>query len=170
MTGWLRRAGFATLPDGGSISWTVAEGRSGRRWRWRNVGRAGELRAAGLLELRPTGEIARLELATAAGLLTVHPEAEDGRLHGNVVAPGGVRAISLDWRPGDRISVEGSVVMPGALGRASGPSAAGEGRRQVAIGLDLRLAIVPDAALAADADLDGDGIPRLLAERSWPLE
>ena len=170
MTGWLRRAGVAALPDGSSVGWSVAEGRAGRRWRWRTIGPTGELRGAGLVELSPAGDLGRIEFATAAGLLTVHPEPDDGRLHGNVVGPDGVRPISLDWRPGDSVAVEGSVVLPAILGRPVVPDAIGQGRRGIRIAFDLSVSVDDRAIEPDEVARDADGVPVAFGERAWPLE
>ncbi len=49
-----------------------------------------------LLELDMGARFARLELTTRHGLLTLHPD-PDGRVHGNVVGPDGVRHVSMPW-------------------------------------------------------------------------
>ena len=88
MADWLRQAGHGRAPDGSIVTWSVAEGRRGRRWR--EVVRAGEgIRSSLLLELDPDGRFSHLELSTAAGLLTLHPE-PDGTLHGNAVTAEGI--------------------------------------------------------------------------------
>ncbi len=82
----MRRAGTGLLDWGGRITWTVADGRHGRRWR-SMLTDDGVLVGSLLLETRPDGSVAKLELATAAGLLTLHPEGS--MLHGNVARPTG---------------------------------------------------------------------------------
>jgi len=76
--------------DGAGITWSVAEGQRGRRWR--EVVRIGNgrpgIRHSLLLETDPDGRFSHLELSTDAGLLTLHPEA-DGTLHGNAVVDHG---------------------------------------------------------------------------------
>jgi hypothetical protein len=108
---WLRRAGHLPLEDGRAVTWTVAEGRRGRRWR-EAVTKPGQpgIRHSLLLETDPDGWFAHLELSTEAGLLTLHPEG-DGTLHGNVVTRGGIRHVrGLGWDPHGVVFVDGSVV------------------------------------------------------------
>ncbi len=82
-TRFIRLAGWATLADGWTITWTVADGRKGRRWR-EVVARGPDVRHSLLLETDPDGRFSHLELARADGLWTFHPEA-DRTLHGNHV-------------------------------------------------------------------------------------
>ena len=79
------RAGVGS-PTARRVTWTISEGRRGRRWR-EVVADGPAVRHALLLETDPTGRFSHLELASAAGLWTFHPEA-DGTLHGNHVDPG----------------------------------------------------------------------------------
>jgi hypothetical protein len=90
VAGWLRRAGHVRAADGASVTWSVAEGHRGRRWRELvrvGNGRPG-IRHSLLLETDPDGTFSHLELSTEAGLLTLHPEA-DGTLHGNAIVDHG---------------------------------------------------------------------------------
>jgi hypothetical protein len=158
---WLRRAGQGRADDGSIVTWTLAEGRRGRRWR--EVVATGEgIRSSLLLELDPEGRFSHLELSTAAGLLTLHPEG-DGTLHGNAVVAGGVRhVVGLPWDADDAILLEGSSVCLAAVSPDRPPAAA------LWIGLDLELRREPlTAGPRAVAD---DGLPRLAEARSWPLE
>ena len=84
-SGPLRLAGWGTLADGAVVTWTIAEGRRGRRWR-EVVARDGAVGHSLLLETDAERRFNHLELASAAGLWTFHPEGE-GTLHGNHVDP-----------------------------------------------------------------------------------
>src|SRR5689334_12470317 len=90
MAAWQRRAGHVRVGGGASITWSVAEGHRGRRWR--EVVRVGGgrpgIRHSLLLETDPDGRFNHLELSTEGGLLTLHPEG-DGTLHGNAVVDHG---------------------------------------------------------------------------------
>ena len=81
-----RKAGWGTASDGSLVTWTVSEGRRGRRWR-EVIARDGAVVHALLLETDPDGRFSHMELARADGLWTFHPEA-DGTLHGNHVGSG----------------------------------------------------------------------------------
>jgi len=158
--GWLRIAGTGQSADGATVTWSVAEGRRGRRWR-EAVGRDGMVVHSLLLELDPEGRFAHLELTTAAGLLTLHPEG-DGTLHGNAVTPAGITHVrGLPWQPDDVILIEGSVVCPAVAGRRDGLDA-------VRVGADLSL--TRDRATDATAPVDDRGLPVLQDSREWPLE
>jgi hypothetical protein len=154
---WLRRAGHGRAPDGSLVTWSVAEGRSGRRWR--EVVTTGEaIRSSLLLELDPGGRFSHLELSTPAGLLTLHPEG-DGTLHGNAVTADGVHHVAgLPWDADGSIVVEGSAVCVAVT----------RGRRAIAIGLDLALREVD--GLAPPGDVDRTGLPALDDDETWPLE
>ena len=92
----LRRAGRGRVADGTDVTWSVAEGRRGRRWREVRTREEGIV-ARLLLETDPDGRFAHLELSTAAGLLTLHPEG-DGTLHGNAVTADGVEhVVGVPW-------------------------------------------------------------------------
>jgi hypothetical protein len=162
MPDWLRRAGHGRAPDGALVTWTVAEGRRGMRWR--EVVRAGEgIRSSLLLELDPDGRFSHLELSTAAGLLTLHPE-PDGTLHGNVVTAEGMRHVAgLAWDPDGVVLLDGSAVCLAAAVRAGRASAS-----CLRIRLDLALEIGATSVdgLAATSD----GLPILVHGASWPLE
>src|SRR5689334_6864494 len=120
VAGWLRRAGSALRPGGDHVTWSVAEGRRGRRWREVVVDAGGAVRHSLLLELDPDGRFSHLELSTAAGLLTLHPEG-DGTLHGNAVTGDGVRHIAgWAWDAERAIEVEGSVVCEATWRRRDG--------------------------------------------------
>ena len=70
----MRLAGALGLADGAWLTWSVADGRRGRRWRAVST-LAGAITHALLLEVDLAGRPARLELTTPAGMLTLHPSA-----------------------------------------------------------------------------------------------
>ena len=105
-SGFLRRAGIGTLPDGSVVTWSVAEGTRGRRWRW-TLGSREALRYAGLIELDVEGRFRRLELETGEGMLTLHPTADRQTVHGNVVRAGGVDPIEVAWSDDDAVAIDG---------------------------------------------------------------
>jgi hypothetical protein len=160
VAGWLRRAGRGRAPDGATVTWTVAEGRRGRRWR-ESVSTGEGIRSSLLLELDPDGRFSHLELATPAGLLTLHPEG-DGTLHGNRVTRDGVHHLRSPWDPATVVLVEGSAICLAAM----------PARDRVAgwlrIGLDLGLEPASDAIVGTQAR--GDGLPALEGGADWPLE
>lgn len=183
---WLRRAGHGRAPDGSLVTWSVAEGSRGRRWREVRVtgpaapGEGSAIASSLLLELDPAGRFAHLELSTDAGLLTLHPEG-DGTLHGNAVTSEGVRHVEgLPWAARDVVLLEGSVI---SIVAAVAPQ--GEARPRatggVLITVDLALArsdmtIKPlgpgtwRISPAGHAAIDPDGLPILDAGAHWPLE
>jgi hypothetical protein len=89
MEGPLRRGGRLVDEHGAVITWSVAEGGRGRRWRWSATDPRGRFIAAHTLELDPEGRFAGLESAAGTGLLTLHRES-DGSLHGNRVTSRGI--------------------------------------------------------------------------------
>ncbi len=101
MTTNVRRGGRGTLPDGAQLTWSLAEGGRGRRWRASRV-RDGRLEGTILLEIDAAGRPARLELGTSDGLLTLHPDRGERELHGNVVTPDGIRHLRSRLEPGPR--------------------------------------------------------------------
>jgi hypothetical protein len=106
-----RVAGWGRLADGSVVTWTVAEGRKGRRWR-EVVARDAVTVHALLLETDPLGRFSHLELARADGLWTFHPEA-DGTLHGNHVRPGEAEVhhvVGWPFGSDDAIVVVGSPI------------------------------------------------------------
>jgi hypothetical protein len=153
---WLRRAGHGRAPDGAIVTWSVAEGSKGRRWR--EVVRVGEgIRSSMLLELDPDGHFSHLELSTAAGLLTLHPEG-DGTIHGNAVTADGVHhVVGLPWEADGTVLLDGSAVCRAAARGGSG----------IAIGLDLAIRQIESSSRVA---ADPDGQPVLAEAESWPLE
>ena len=164
MPDWVRRAGHGRAPDESIVTWSVAEGGRGRRWR--EVVRTGEgVRSSLLLELDPDGRFSHLELSTAAGLLTLHPE-RDGTLHGNTVTGAGVgHVIAVPWDRDAVVLLDGSTICHAA---ASGGPLGIRATDALRIGLDLSLA--RGAATIDPAVISVDGLPALADGASWPLE
>jgi hypothetical protein len=158
MTAWLRRAGRGRDPDGGYVTWSVAEGRRGRRWR---VVRAagGGVTSSLLYELDPAGRFAHLELATPAGLLTLHPEG-DGTLHGNAIIDGAVRhVVGMPWAP------------EWGIGFAGDAFSTTVGAWRPAAGYVVRAELALDGDTTAPRlERDERGIPVLDDAEEWPLE
>jgi hypothetical protein len=141
MTDHLRLAGTWRLPDGALVTWTVADGRRGRRWRASSTV-DGQLTHALLIEVDPAGRVARLELATPAGLLTLHPDASETTLHGNIVTLGGVQPVTFAWSRDHALSVDGRPIADAVTAhRITETTRVGE-RRKVAL-----VAIAPDLTL-----------------------
>lgn len=169
---WLRRAGHGRATDGSLVTWSVAEGSRGRRWREvRTLGPAGAGQGSTvvsslLLELDPDGRFAHLELSTPAGLLTLHPEG-DGTLHGNTVTAAGVGHVAgLPWHRDDVVLLEGSVVTAVAAAQPGRSPAAGALIITLALALD-RVAVAP---AAGPGGADAAGLPVLHDAEAWPLE
>lgn len=179
----LRVGGRGRLADGTAVTWSIAEGRRGRRWR--EVRTAdGAVVSSLLLETDLTGRFSHTELSTAAGLLTLHPEG-DGTIHGNTVGAGGIgHVVGLPWEPDGLLLVEGSPIASTAAAlHARARVAAGRPASVAAIrvGLDLRLTSGP---LAVERRTDGTwllgpepplrlderGLPILIDGADWPLE
>jgi len=182
----VRRAGTGLLDQGGRITWTVADGRQGRRWR-SMLTDDGVLVGALLLETRPDGSVAKLELTTAAGLLTLHPE--DARLHGNVARPDGLEHLALPWPERGLLLVVRTPATAAAAARlVERQVGVGEGHTLPGVTIGVELVVTPttfrvvrgaerrwrflDAASGAGlaVSLDDDGIPVLADAESWPLE
>jgi hypothetical protein len=183
MTDWLRRAGHGQMPDGSAVTWSIAEGRRGRRWREVRVGAGGPISSL-LLETDSSGRFNHLELSTGAGLLTLHPEA-DGTIHGNAVGAAGVRhVVGLPWVPEAVVLLEGSAItlaaaaclLRGSIGETAAPTTPA-----LLIGLDLsveRRQIRVDRLPYGTWRFEGheaigvgvDGVPSLRAAEGWPLE
>jgi hypothetical protein len=159
MSDWLRRAGSGRQADGSDVTWSVAEGERGRRWRW-TVSALGLVRHAALVEIDPNGAFSRLELATSLGLLTLHPEPDRRSIDGNVVTADGVRPLALDWSPTAALAIVGdsfgSAIL---LGGADAPS----------LVIRPRLGVVAGDSNPA-LERDSRGIPILVDAREWPLE
>jgi len=160
---YLRRAGRGRLEDGRVVTWSVAEGARGRRWRWTLASADGDLVHVGLIELAPTGRFTRLELETGSGMLTLHPTPEGTMAHGNVVRGEGVDPIVMPWSDGAAIAFRDD-----PFGSALG---SGQGSGWV-VGGDLRLTSSSDSAadMPAPLDVDARGVPRLADAAEWALE
>ena len=161
----------------------MASGRRGRRWR-EAVSDDRGLRHALLLETAPDGRFTHLELATPAGLLTLHPEA-DGTLHGNAIGTDGLRHVAgLAFDADAAVVVAGSPIAQAAIAvllrHAVAPGASVE-RAVLEVTADLRVSVErwrierldrETWRIAGDAPfgVDADGLPRLAAAETWPLE
>ena len=157
--------------EGLTVTWSMAEGRRGSRWREVRVADAAVVSSL-LLELDPDGRFAHLELATAAGLLTLHPEG-DGTLHGNAILADGVRAILADgvrhivavpWQADDLLLVAGSTIARAAAARRGAVTSG------VLVALDLTLERRPIGLGDRVVELDTDGLPAFPDGQAWPLD
>jgi hypothetical protein len=165
------------------VTWTIADGSKGRRWRETVVDRGG-VRHSLLLETAPDRRFGHLELATPDALLTLHPE-RDGTLHGNLVAAAGVRhVVGLPWERDGLVDLEGSPIAAAAAAWfLDGASATAAPSEATVVGIDASLALaVHRAAVSRLWDgswrIDGgsrlaadlEGLPALAEAESWPLE
>ena len=186
MSAPLRVAGWGTLDDGAAITWTVAEGRRGRRWR-EVVVRDGAVAHSLLLETGTEGRFSHLELARADGLWTFHPEPVR-TLHGNHVDPRGRDVRHVDGLPfaaDDLLHIEGSPLAAAAIAWRLAGSVAVDARATRA-GVILRASgsLDPTPAIRVERlaggrwriddgrpfEIDDDGIPVLGDGESRPLE
>jgi hypothetical protein len=155
-----RLAGSLDLADGAHLTWSVADGSRGRRWRAVSVAK-GAITHSVLLEVDLAGRPSRLELATPAGMLTLHPSADQAEIHGNVVrATGeGVRHLAFAWGPQHEIEITGR----------PGPTVVGLHRRRasVAVGASVEIDVL---AIGPGLDVTA-GIRRVerLTERRWRI-
>jgi hypothetical protein len=186
MSAPLRVAGWGTLDDGAAVTWTIAAGRRGRRWR-EVVARGDAVRHSLLLETGEDGRFSHLELARAGGLWTFHPE-PDGTLHGNHVDPDGrtVRHVQgLPFAPDDLLVVADSPLGSAALAwHLAGTVQVGSVATLAAVVLRADGGIEPVAALRVERlaervwrlgdgrpfEIDADGIPVLADREIRPLE
>ncbi len=186
MTEPTRAAGWGVAADGSEVTWTVAEGRRGRRWR-EVVSRDGAVAHALLLETAPDGRFSHLELARGDGLWTFHPE-PDGTLHGNHVGRGEVdvrHVTGWPFAPDDAILIEDSVISLAAIAWSRASSMAVGSSVDVAavvIGGDGALEPVPALRVerlsatgwrvgeAPPFELDPAGLPLLAGGSTRPLE
>jgi hypothetical protein len=159
MSDWLRRAGSGRQADGSEVTWSVAEGERGRRWRWTVVD-LGLIRQAAMVEIDPAGVFTRLELASPLGLLTLHPEPDRRSINGNVVTADGVRPLALDWSATAALAIAGdsfgSCIL---LGGAAAPT----------LVIRPRLGVVAGDSSPA-LERDDRGIPILVDAQEWALE
>ncbi len=185
----MRRAGTGRLPGGWRLTWTVADGRRGRRWRAITV--AGDrLLHALLLEVAPDGTLSKLEVAAPEGLLTLHPEPDASILHGNVVRADGIEHVTLPWSHAHILMVGTSPVTGAvAAGWLASRIGVGEGASVPAIEVGDTLAIrratwrtartgdrrwrllAADGGPSVTLELDPDGVPAGLdTAADWPLD
>jgi hypothetical protein len=182
----LRVAGWGTLDDGAAITWTVAQGRRGRRWR-EVVAIGDDVRHSLLLETDADGRFNHLELARAGGLWTFHPE-PDGTLHGNHVDPG-TREVhhvaGLRFAPDDLLVIEGSPLGAAAIAwRVSTVVAEAASATFAGIVLPLAGPIMAEPTIRVERlgatrwrigdgppfDVSADGLPILADGETRPLE
>ena len=177
MSELVRLAGTGRAGDA-SVTWTVSEGRRGRRWR-EVLTRDGRIVHSLLLETDPDRRFAHLELSVAGVLLTLHPEG-DGTLHGNRVDEAGAGVEHVEGLPfpiGAFVVVDGSPLATAAVvwgGQGSGgghPTSAilgalvdRRGRVTVVETEELLTRLTPGLTV------DEHGIPRLDGAAIWPLE
>lgn len=167
----VRLAGSGRRADGATVTWSIADGRRGRRWR-EVVAVDTDVVFSLLYETGPDRRFTHLELAAAAGLATLHPES-DGTFHGNVIRPGaGIEHVrGLAAAPGGAVHVEGSVVTAAALAWAASGRGGGLGSVVEAVVVDPATLAIGGGTVAFDpAAADGDGTPTLFAPSRWPLE
>ena len=187
MTAPVRRGGRGTLADGTLLTWSIAEGARGRRWRATAV-RTGKLGQAILLETGLDGRPARLEVSSAAGLLTLHPDPDERRLNGNVVTSDGIRHLAVDWSPDHELLVVGMpLTAMAAAHRLRTRLAIGETIERPSIAVELDLSchaghlsiarttgdrwLMTGEGSVVEVAIDGDGAPASLGEsQDWPLE
>lgn len=109
------------------------------------------------MEMDPSARFARLELDAAGSLVTLHPDGLTGTAHGNIVESSGVRPLTIDWRDGAGISIDGdpfgSTLCPG-VGDPLTVSASG-----------VRWARATEAL-----PRDDRGVPVLAEAQEWALE
>ena len=178
MTAPTRAAGWGRGPEDGTlVTWTVAEGRKGRRWR-EVVARGADVVHALLLETDPNGRFSHLELARADGLWTFHPEV-DGTLHGNHVrvrhrrSPHRWAAVRAGRRD-DRRRISPVSLAAIAWGHAAGALvcpvggvAIGDGRDAGRAGRRVHRAALPDALAGRGGESDRDRRGRTACPRRW---
>jgi hypothetical protein len=186
MTAPTRVAGWGEAADGSVVTWTVAEGRKGRRWR-EVVARGASTVHALLLETDPDARFSHLELARADGLWTFHPEA-DGTLHGNQVRAGDLDVRHVRGWPfdaDDAVIVEDSPISLAAIawrhesGLVAGSAVVVAG---VFIGADGELERLPTIAVerlssgrwrvgeGTPFEIDATGLPVLAGGQQRALE
>jgi hypothetical protein len=184
----LRLGGSSVTRSGRRVTWSVAEGGRGRRWR-EAVEHDGTLERSMLMEVGPTGRPTRLELTTRAGLLTLHPDRAQGELHGNVVTPAGVAHLRFTWSPEHELLILGSPAAAAvSLARLARIIAVGETRAIATVRIDdaleprsvtmtvertsstgWRMRPV-DGDEIQPVDMDPRGLVRVDDGGAWPLE
>jgi hypothetical protein len=171
------------LADGTWVTWSIAEGRRGRRWR-EVRSRADTVLTSLLLETDPEGRFAHLETSTSAGLITLHPE-PDGTLHGNVVSTDGVTPIAgWPWSDDAIVLLEGSpICQVGAAIRLAASIGSPSTRAVPTVFISLPLEPESRSMQVERIDaqtwrfgaslpltLDENSLPVLAASRVWALE
>ena len=182
----LRVAGWGSAADGTTVTWSVAEGRRGRRYR-EVLSRDGAVVHALLLETTPDRRFAHLELAREGVLVTAHPE-PDGTIHGNTIAAdgSGVRhLIGLATGPEGLVMVDGSVMAAAAIAWQLRDIVEAGGRATFeGVSIDSRGHVEIDEALSVErlsptrwriahapaVDVGEDGRPILADGATLPLE
>jgi hypothetical protein len=180
------------LADGARLTWSVADGRRGRRWRAvSTIG--GTITHTVLLEVDPAGRPSRLELTTPVGLLTLHPSADQREIHGNVVTSTGegVRPLGFAWGAEHDLEVVGRPLATAVgLWRRSAILPVGDvtdvdvlaigpaldvvpGQRRFERLSETRWRVTPSGAGGGsgpsfELEIDADGLP--VAGIRWPLE
>lgn len=186
---YVRRAGTGRLPNGWRLTWTVADGHLGRRWRAITV--AGDrLLHTLLLEVAVDGTLSKLEVAAPEGLLTLHPEPDASMLHGNVVRADGIEHVTLPWSRAHILMLDTSPVTGAvAAGWLASRIGVGEGASVPAIEVGKSLAmrratwraartgerrwrlLAADGGPTLTLELDADGVPSCLDNAAdWPLD
>jgi hypothetical protein len=185
MSAQVRRAGQFADDAGRTVTWSVADGARGRRWRWTVVDRRGTLLAAHTLETDPDGRFLRLESATAPGLLSLHRE-PDGSVHGNRIGERGIDHLTIEAPAPEGVLIGGTALSVSILLGAIEPPVTKATLDVLEIFDDLGLRIVsatvrPDGdggweirtnRLSRRAVLDADGLPAAPEHDglTWPLE
>jgi hypothetical protein len=173
---FVRLAGSGRRDDGAEVTWTIAEGSRGRRWR-ETVVVDGTLVHSLLYETGIDRRFTHLELATPAGLATLHPET-DGTLHGNVVRSdrGVEHVVGVPFSPDGVLLVAGSAIAAAAVAWALGESDA-RGQRVLeldTVTLSIGPALDPTAPVRASVGSSGAtdprGVPVLADATIWLLE
>ncbi|MBI3746881.1 MAG: hypothetical protein HY264_10260 [Chloroflexi bacterium] len=185
MSGTVRRAGRFPDDAGRVVTWSVADGVRGRRWRWTVVDRRGALVVVHTLETDPAGRFLRLESASAADLLTLHRE-PDGSLHGNRVSERGVDHLTVEPPVPEGLLIGatwlGVAILLGSTAIHGLQATLDVLELSDDLGLRIASATVRSAEpgtwdvrtnrQACRAQLDPDGLPRAggADSASWPLE
>ena len=153
------------------MTWTVAEGRRGRRWREvvadgdavRHVAAARDRSGR---PVQPPRAVAR-----RPALLTLHPEG-DGTLHGNRVDRDGVEhVIGVAFDPDGPVLIDDSVIAAAVAAWQETSTDRGAAMRMVVIDGAARVSIVDGAtATPLVVAIDADGAPQLHDARVEPLE
>ncbi len=186
---WVRLTAVGALPGGRRISWTVADGTRGRRWRAATTGSDGRLVHSLLLETTPDGTPTRVEVTAAGRLLTLHPGPDGTAMHGNCAREGGVDHIVLPWGETFVLMFDASPVTAAVAARTLAPRVGvGEGASVpvIEVGEDLavrhatwRVArvgrgrwrlLAADGGVSTTVEIDEDGLPDLADARRWPME